>query len=76
MNKIIVVMPALNAEATLECTIADLPPGFADEIILVDDASKDRTVQIARHLGLRVIEHQRTRGYGANQKTCSLARQR
>jgi len=73
MSKIVVVMPALNAEATLERTIADLPPGFADEIILVDDASRDRTVPIAQRLGLRVIRHDRTQGYGANQKTCYRA---
>jgi len=73
MSKIIIVMPALNAEATLERTLADIPRGFADEIILVDDASTDRTVQIARDLGLTVIEHERTKGYGANQKTCYRA---
>lgn len=70
MSKTIVVMPALNAAVTLERTIADLPPGLADEIILVDDASRDQTVSIARRLGLHVIEHEKTRGYGANQKTC------
>ncbi len=73
MSKIIVVMPALNAETTLERTIADLPAGLADEIILVDDASRDRTVAIAQQLGLHVIRHERTRGYGANQKTCYRA---
>lgn len=65
-----VVMPALNAESTLERTVADIPPGTADEILLVDDASSDRTVDIATRLGLTVIRHDRTRGYGANQKTC------
>lgn len=69
-SRALVVMPALNAEATLEKTVADIPPGTADEILLVDDASTDRTVEIATRLGLTVIRHDRTRGYGANQKTC------
>ena len=70
MAKVIIVMPALNAEATLEKTVADIPPKTADQIILVDDGSTDRTVEIARDLGLTVIEHQKTLGYGANQKSC------
>jgi len=70
MNKVIVVMPALNAQATLERTVADIPSGLADEIILVDDGSTDETIGIARDLGLFVIEHEHTFGYGANQKTC------
>jgi glycosyltransferase involved in cell wall biosynthesis len=69
-SKILIVMPAFNAAATLEKTLRDIPEGFADEIILVDDASADDTVQIARRLGLTVIVHDRNRGYGANQKTC------
>jgi len=68
--KVIVVMPAYNAARTLEPTLRDIPPGFVDEIILVDDASKDDTVEIAKHLGLTVIKHEANRGYGANQKTC------
>jgi len=67
---VIVVMPAYNAEATLERTWRDLPRDAVDEIILVDDASRDRTVEIARRLGLTVIQHSENRGYGANQKTC------
>jgi len=70
MAKVIIVMPALNAEATLEKTVADIPLNTAGEIILVDDHSTDGTVEIARKLGLTVIEHPRTLGYGANQKTC------
>jgi glycosyltransferase involved in cell wall biosynthesis len=68
--KVTIVMPAYNAATTLETTVRDIPHGFADEIILVDDCSKDETVRIARELGLTVIVHERNRGYGANQKTC------
>jgi len=63
-------MPAYNAAKTLEKTVKDIPEGVADEIILVDDSSKDNTVGIARGLGLTVIVHDGNRGYGANQKTC------
>lgn len=66
-------MPAYNAEATLERTWRDLPRDRVDEVILGDDASRDRTVEIARRLGLTVIEHPENRGYGANQKTCYRA---
>lgn len=68
--KLIIVMPAYNAEKTLERTVKDIPQGFADEIILVDDASRDNTVKIAETIGLTVIRHDINRGYGANQKTC------
>ena len=68
--KVIIVMPAYNAEKTLEKTYNDIPLDVVDEIILVDDASSDRTVEIARKLGLTVIVHSDNRGYGANQKTC------
>jgi glycosyltransferase involved in cell wall biosynthesis len=71
--KVIVVMPAYNAEATLERTLRDLPGGSANEVILVDDGSRDRTVAIAERLGLTVIRHPRNLGYGANQKTCYRA---
>ena len=70
MSKIVITMPAFQAEGTLEKTIADIPSGVADELILVDDASADGTVQLARDLGLRVYVHPRNRGYGGNQKTC------
>jgi len=69
-SKVIIVMPAYNAGTTLEKTVKDIPPGFADEIILVDDASQDETVRIAKRLGLTVIVHDENLGYGANQKTC------
>jgi glycosyltransferase involved in cell wall biosynthesis len=68
--RIIVVMPAFNAARTLEACVADIPAGWADEIILVDDASNDETVQLARGLGLTVFCHHANRGYGGNQKTC------
>ena len=63
-------MPAYNAEKTLERTIRDIPAGAVDEVILVDDCSKDGTVALARKLGLTVILHERNKGYGGNQKTC------
>lgn len=69
-HKIIAVMPAYNAERTLAATVADIPPGSIDEIILVDDGSHDRTVELARSMGLTVIVHPQNRGYGGNQKTC------
>ncbi len=69
-HKVIAVMPAYNAETTLPATIADIPPGSLDEIILVDDGSRDRTVELAQQLGLTVIVHPENRGYGGNQKTC------
>jgi len=69
-HKIIAVLPAYNAATTLAATIADFPPGSVDEILLVDDGSKDNTVQIARDMGLTVIVHEKNTGYGGNQKTC------
>jgi glycosyltransferase involved in cell wall biosynthesis len=69
-KKVAVVMPAYNAEKTLERTLDDIPRDWVDEIILVDDRSRDRTVEIARGLGLRVFVHEKNKGYGGNQKTC------
>jgi glycosyltransferase involved in cell wall biosynthesis len=69
-KKVIVVMPAYNAEKTLERTLADIPKEWVDDIILVDDFSKDGTVALARKLGLHVLVHDRNKGYGGNQKTC------
>jgi glycosyltransferase involved in cell wall biosynthesis len=69
-RRVVVVMPAYNAAATLERTCRDLPRAIVDEVILVDDGSVDDTVAIARSLGLTVFQHPENRGYGANQKTC------
>jgi glycosyltransferase involved in cell wall biosynthesis len=68
--RVIVIMPAYNAATTLEKTVADMPRATVDEIILVDDGSTDGTPDLARSLGLTVIEHKQNRGYGGNQKTC------
>ena len=68
--KVVIVMPAYNAAKTLERTYADIPHDLVDHVILVDDVSRDETVDIARQLGLEVIVHQQNRGYGGNQKTC------
>ncbi|HYT78684.1 MAG TPA: bifunctional glycosyltransferase/class I SAM-dependent methyltransferase [Actinomycetota bacterium] len=70
MPRVVITMPAYRAEGTLEKTVADIPPGVADELILVDDASPDNTVQLAHELGIRVFGHPHNRGYGGNQKTC------
>jgi glycosyltransferase involved in cell wall biosynthesis len=69
-RKVVVVLPAYNAEKTLEATYADIPKDWVDEILLVDDCSGDRTVEVAERLGLRTVVHPRNRGYGGNQKTC------
>lgn len=69
-RRVIAVMPAYNAERTLAATLADMPAGCVDEVILVDDGSTDRTVQVARDMGLTVLVHPENRGYGGNQKTC------
>ena len=70
-QKIIVVMPAYNAERTLEETFNEIPHEVVDEVILVDDGSFDETIRIARKIGVHhIIEHDRNRGYGANQKSC------
>lgn len=69
---VVVVMPAYNAARTLERTYNDIPPNTVDKVILVDDVSKDETVEIARQLGLKVVIHIQNRGYGGNQKTCYI----
>jgi glycosyltransferase involved in cell wall biosynthesis len=69
-KKLIVIMPAYNAEKTLRMTYEELPHEYVDEIILVDDASKDDTSKLAQELGLKTIIHLENKGYGGNQKTC------
>src|SRR5580658_10399020 len=69
-RRISVVLPAYNAEVTLSRTVAELDQDVIDEIVLVDDASTDQTVTLARELGLEPIRHDVNRGYGGNQKTC------
>lgn len=69
-KKIIVVLPAYNAALTLKSTLDAIPRGIVDDMILVDDASSDNTVEIAKNLGLKVFVHDKNRGYGGNQKTC------
>ncbi len=68
--KVTAALPAYNAEKTLERTVADIPRNSVDEIILVDDHSRDGTVALAKKIGLVVFEHPTNQGYGANQKTC------
>ncbi len=69
-KRVCVVMPAYNAAKTIARTVADLDRQVADDVILVDDRSRDDTVRIARDLGLHVLVHEKNRGYGGNQKTC------
>jgi glycosyltransferase involved in cell wall biosynthesis len=72
-KKITVVLPAYNAERTLESTYREIPLDLVDEVILVDDKSSDNTVELARRLGIKhIIEHQENRGYGGNQKSCYM----
>jgi glycosyltransferase involved in cell wall biosynthesis len=68
--RIVIVMPAYNAAKTLERTYADIPHDLVHHVILVDDVSKDETVEVARRLGLETIVHRQNLGYGGNQKTC------
>jgi glycosyltransferase involved in cell wall biosynthesis len=69
-KKIIVVLPAYNAAKTLELTYREIPHDIVDEVILVDDASRDDTAARANELGIHTIIHSENRGYGGNQKTC------
>jgi glycosyltransferase involved in cell wall biosynthesis len=71
-GKVIVVMPAMNAAATLRDTVASIPRDWVDEVILVDDHSSDDTVTLARELSVHVVWHPHNAGYGANQKTCYM----
>jgi glycosyltransferase involved in cell wall biosynthesis len=72
-QKITVVLPAYNAAQTLQQTFDEIPNDIVDDLILVDDASQDATVALARKLGIPTIRHDRNRGYGGNQKTCYTA---
>ena len=70
-KKLVVVMPAYNAEKTLRQTYSEIPFDIVDEVILTDDCSRDNTVELARELGIEhVMVHERNKGYGGNQKTC------
>ena len=71
--KVVITLPAYRAAGTLRQTVAAIPEGIADELILVDDASPDDTVAVAREIGtIHVVVHEENRGYGGNQKTCYL----
>lgn len=70
--KIVVIMPARNSARTLEATYKAIPPGCIDEVVLVDNRSKDETVEIARKLGVKVVRHASDRGYGGSLKTCLM----
>jgi glycosyltransferase involved in cell wall biosynthesis len=70
LMRVVVVLPAYHAARTLEQTVAEIPRDVVDEVILVDDASQDETVALARTLGITTLVHDRNLGYGANQKTC------
>ena len=70
-KRITVVLPAYNASQTLEKTYREIPFDIVDDVILVDDSSKDDTSEVAKRIGIKnVIRHDRNRGYGGNQKTC------
>ncbi len=69
-KRIAVVLPAYNAESTLKRTVGELDRGVVDDLVLVDDASTDRTIETAAELGLTTVRHASNLGYGANQKTC------
>jgi glycosyltransferase involved in cell wall biosynthesis len=69
-KRVTVILPAYNAEATLERTVEEIDRAIVDDLVLVDDASTDNTIEAARALGLTTVRHSANRGYGANQKTC------
>ena len=72
-RKVAVVLPAYNAAKTLEITYNEIPFEFVDDVILVDDASRDDTADVAKRLGITTIVHEENKGYGGNQKTCYRA---
>jgi glycosyltransferase involved in cell wall biosynthesis len=69
-KKVVVVLPAYNAAKTLEATYNEIPHDIVDEIVLVDDASSDNTIEIAKKLKIKTYIHLTNKGYGGNQKTC------
>src|SRR5579871_2528353 len=69
-QKICVVLPAYNAGRTLEATFREIPLEVVDDVILVDDASTDDTLEVAKRLGIFAVAHAQNKGYGGNQKTC------
>jgi glycosyltransferase involved in cell wall biosynthesis len=70
-KKIIVVLPAYNAEQTLDATYSEIPMDIVDDVVLVDDASTDKTVEVGQRIGIKhIIVHEKNKGYGGNQKTC------
>jgi len=70
-KKVVVVLPAYNAELTLEKTYSEIPFDIVDEVIFVDDASKDNSVEVAKRIGIKhIVEHEENKGYGGNQKSC------
>jgi glycosyltransferase involved in cell wall biosynthesis len=71
-DRVVIVMPAYNAARTLESTFRAVPVGYYDEVVVVDDHSRDDTVDLARRLNLKAIRHPHNVGYGGNQKTCYM----
>src|SRR5262245_51843690 len=71
-ERVVIVMPAYNAAKTLEDTFRAIPSGYFDEIVVVDDHSRDDTAELARRLNLKAIRHPHNVGYGGNQKTCYM----
>lgn len=69
-KKVVVVLPAYNAETTLEKTFNEIPFDVVDQVLLVDDGSKDNTVALSKKLGIKTFIHEKNLGYGGNQKTC------
>jgi glycosyltransferase involved in cell wall biosynthesis len=70
-KKLVVVLPAYNAELTLKKTYDEIPFDIVDEVVLVDDASKDNTIEVGKQLGIKhIISHEKNKGYGGNQKSC------
>lgn len=70
-KKLVIVLPAYNAELTLKQTYSEIPFDIVDEVVLVDDASKDKTIEVGKQLGIKhIIAHEKNTGYGGNQKSC------